>query len=326
MPMNVPAPLPARSLLVIALAIGSVRAKTLEVGTGDELTQALATVQPGDEIVLRIGRYRGTFALAGNIGPLELDDPESKHTGTKVRPAYDGDPGRPLRLTRDQVGPGAPDPLRAKTAIGNPTGWTEDFSPGMANWWSEGGERVWTEHGRLNMAADAPQKPGGGVATAWCRHPLPADFELEFEAHVTASTTAANNINLFFSYSDPSGQLLEETRATRASAAYHLYHRLNGYIVTFLNEAGKARIRLRRNPGFVLLAERHEGECRVGVTYRLSVRKRGGEIVFAVDGRELGRASDPNPWGAGLLGLRTFRTELWWDNVRVRPIGVEGAR
>jgi hypothetical protein len=76
----------------------------------------------------------------------------------------------------------------------------------------------------------------------------------------------------------------------------------------------------------VLLAEHKEGECRAGVTYRLNVRKRGGEIVFAVDGRELARANDPNPWGGGLLGLRTFRTELWWDNVRVRPLGGEGTR
>ena len=258
--------------------------------------------------------------LAGNVGPLELEGPECKHSGTKVLPAYDGDPGKPFRMTREQVGPGAPDPLLAKTAIGSATGWAEDFSHGMANWWSEGGERIWTEHGRLNMSADAPKKPGGGVATTWCRNPLPADFELELEAHVTASSIAANNINLFFSYSDPSGQPLEETRAARASAAYNLYHRLNGYIVTFLNEGGKARIRLRRNPGFVLLAERHEGECRADVTYRLNVRKRGGEIVFAVDGRELGRINDPNPWGAGLLGLRSYRTELWWDNVRVRPL------
>ena len=45
--------------------------------------------------------------------------------------------------------------------------------------------------------------------------------------------------------------------------------------------------------------------------------------MFAVDGRELGRATDPNPWGAGRLGLRTYRTELWWDNVRVRPLSLE---
>jgi hypothetical protein len=76
----------------------------------------------------------------------------------------------------------------------------------------------------------------------------------------------------------------------------------------------------------VLLAEHKEGECRAGVTYRLNVRKRGGEIVFAVDGRELARANDPNPWGGGLLGLRTFRTALWWDDVRVRPLGGEGTR
>lgn len=184
----------------------------------------------------------------------------------------------------------------------------------MAQWWTEGGERVWVEHGRLNVRADAPGEPGGGVSTVWCRRPLPADFELELDAHVVDSSAGVNNINLFFCYSDPAGRLLEETRDARRTADYNLYHKLNGYIATFGREAGAPRTRLRRNPGFNLLSERREGDSRAGVTYRLKVRKQGGEIVFSVDGRELGRAVDPQPWQGGLLGLRTFHTNLWWNN------------
>ena len=92
----------------------------------------------------------------------------------------------------------------------------------------------------------------------------------------------ANNINLFFGYSDPSGKPLHETRDTRSAAACDLYHRLDGYIVTFLNEAGQARVRIRRNPGFRLLAETRSGECRQGLTYHLRVVKQKGEIAFYV--------------------------------------------
>jgi hypothetical protein len=198
----------------------------------------------------------------------------------------------------------------------------ENFSRGMLDWWSEGGERVRVEGGRLLVSADNPKIPGGGVATVWHKATHPGDFQVELDAHVVSSTPGANNINLFFSYSDPSGAPLEETRAERRSAEYSLYHKLNGYIVTFLNDAvagtGKARIRIRRSPGFRLLAETYEYHCRAGRTYHIKITKRGGEIRFSVDGRELLKATDPEPLAGGYFGLRTYRTELWWDNIRLR--------
>jgi hypothetical protein len=207
----------------------------------------------------------------------------------------------------------------------------EDFDHGMDNWWVEGGEKVWVEGGKLNVKADNPALPGGGMATVWLRTPHPADFRLEFDAHVVASTIDTNNINLFFSYSDPSGAPLESTRQLRQTAGYNLYHKLNGYIITFLHEqdprgtassdpSAKARIRIRRDPGFNLLAETHSYNCRKGVTYHMVVVKRGGEIVFSVDGNELLRGTDPHPLGGGLLGLRTYRTWLWWAHIRLQGI------
>jgi hypothetical protein len=204
----------------------------------------------------------------------------------------------------------------------------ESFTSGMENWWSEGGERVWVQDGRLYVKADNPGVPGGTVAAVWCKIPHPADFRLELDAHVVSSSIKANNINLFFSYVDPAGTPLFETRDARRSADYKLYHSLNGYIVTFLNDAAaeggrnpdgstKARVRIRRNPGFHLLAEKFADRCLQGTTYHLAVEKRGGMIVFLVDGTEVLRAADPQPLGGGLLGLRTFRTYLWWDNVKL---------
>jgi hypothetical protein len=207
----------------------------------------------------------------------------------------------------------------------------EDFSSGMQDWWAEGGERVWVEDGRLHVKADDPKVAGGGVATVWWKRPHPANFRLQVDAHVVSSSLEANNINLFFSYADPAGKPLIETREQRRSADYGLYHKLNGYIITFLNdyqaEGGrhadgttKARVRIRRNPGFHLLSETFLERCRQGVTYRLDVVKRGGEIIFGVNGQEMLRARDPEPLGEGIFGLRTFRTYLWWDNIQIEAL------
>jgi hypothetical protein len=188
----------------------------------------------------------------------------------------------------------------------------------------EGGERVWVEDGRLQMKADPAEGAAGAVATAWRRGVQPGNFELELDARVVSSVPNVNNINLFFGYGDPSGVPLEESAGSRQSAAYGLYHQLDGYIITFLNDTetgnGKARVRIRRNPGFKLLAETFAYHCRAGVTYHLKVVKSGGDIRFSVDGSELLRAHDPEPLGPGYFGLRTFRTWLWWDNIRLRPL------
>jgi len=207
----------------------------------------------------------------------------------------------------------------------------EDFSAGMDNWWVEGGESVAVEDGRLVVRADNGQIEGGNVCTVWCKTPHPADFRLELDAHVLKSSADANNINLCRVFSDPDGRPLFDTRADRSSSAYRLYHGLRGNIVTFLNDrlaeggrhgdgSTKARVRIRHCPGFQLLKETFTGHCRQGETYHIAVTRRGGEIAFEVDGREMLRATDPDPPGPGLLGLRTFGTELWWDNVRLRGL------
>jgi len=174
------------------------------------------------------------------------------------------------------------------------------------------------------VKADPAEGAAGSVATVWRRGVQPRNFELELDARVVSSVPNVNNINLFFGYGDPSGVPMEKSAGSRQSAAYGLYHQLNGYIITFLNDtdagSGKARVRIRRNPGFKLLAETFTYHCRAGVTYHLKVVKNGGDIRFSVDGSELLRASDPEPLGPGYFGLRTFRTWLWWDNIRLRPL------
>lgn len=202
-------------------------------------------------------------------------------------------------------------------------------------WWAEGGEKVWVEDGKLHIRANAEgtiardrSNVSGYVCTVWNRTVFKGDVQIEFDAHILASVGGVNNINFFFCYSDPAGRSLFETRASRAGADYNLYHQLNGYIVTFLqgqerirdyhpDGTAKARFRMRRCPGFKLINENHAHHCMQDRTYHITVAKRGGRISYAVDGTVYAEAVDPEPLTEGIIGLRTFRTELWWDNFRV---------
>jgi hypothetical protein len=213
------------------------------------------------------------------------------------------------------------------------TEFFEDFSHGMDRWWVEGGKRVWIQEGRLYVDADpTPEEPNvPAVCTVWCKQPFAGNLRVEFDAHIVRSSLNANNINFFLHFSDPSGTPLYETRALRASADYALYHKLRGNIFTFLNDTDtrpapppadqKARFRIRHCPGFQLLAQAYGYHCRQGVTYRVAIERLGGRLSVVVDGIAWVQGEDSDPPQAGLIGLRTYRTVLWWDNIRVTPLG-----
>ncbi len=201
------------------------------------------------------------------------------------------------------------------------------------NYWAEGGEAAWVSENRLYQKAN-PEGPDkgtveGGVSTIWCRTPLPADVEIRVKACVVASVFGANNINLFLSYAPREGTTLWDSRDERDDGDYAHYHGLDGHIFTFLRDwkytgvtEGEtkdlpARYRIRRCPGFQLLAEKHEGLCEQGKVYDLKIRKKGGELRISVDGQLMLEATDPAPLGGGYFGFRTFRTELWWSDLEV---------
>ena len=208
----------------------------------------------------------------------------------------------------------------------------EEGSAPPEDWWVEGGEKVWIEDGHIRVKANPAEKgQPGHVATVWHRQVFPGDIQVDFDSHVIDSTIDANNINFFMLYTDPEGKPLLETRASRESSAYNLYHVLNGYIFTYLNDfhgeadpyddgSAKGRMRMRRCPGFELMTETYAYHCRKGVTYHVTITKRGGDITFAVDGKVYLQEHDDNPWAEGLIGLRTFQTDLWWDNIKVTEL------
>jgi hypothetical protein len=190
--------------------------------------------------------------------------------------------------------------------------------PLPAGWWSEG-DAAEIRRGRLHVNADTGRFR---QATIWLDRPFSGDLRVEYDVCVLASADVANNVNFFLLYSDPSGMPLYESRQTRPDGSYTKYHNLNGYIFTNVanGEEAPVRIRFRDCPGFNLLAETRQYENRRGKVYHVAIEKRGNRFTYAVDGRTLLDALDDRlnpPHDKGLLGLRTWHTELWWDNLVV---------
>lgn len=201
-----------------------------------------------------------------------------------------------------------------------------------AEWWGEGSTQCGIREGRLYVnatprhgAEPAPQ------ATLWLDREFSGDLQLDFDVHVVSAENLENNVNLFFLFSDPSGAALRSTSPERKAAAYRSYHGMNGYIFTYLangapgsGREAPARLRFRDLPGFDnLLYETYAYEVAQGKTYHVTVRKIGPRFLYSVDGRLLcDRVDDKfNPaHQRGSIGLRTWRTELWWDNIQVRRL------
>lgn len=215
--------------------------------------------------------------------------------------------------------------LGSTMVVGHASVLTEDFSDGMDRWWAEGGKKVWVEDGKLFIDTDVEPGQIGSGATVWLREPIEGNVKITATAHVVASKIKANNINFFLAYSMPNGSDLYTSRDSRADGAYKAYHQLDGYIVTFLNdrhakEGTPARSRLRRCPGFTLMAENFSGTSDIGRSYRCEIIKNGGAIRFYVDGKLQVEAVDPEPLPGGYFGLRTFATLLWWDDIIITPL------
>jgi hypothetical protein len=192
--------------------------------------------------------------------------------------------------------------------------------------WHEGSKAVRIENGRLH--ADANLDNNGedyGASTIWLDKTFEGDICVEFDAHVLSSDGEKNNINFFFLFSDPSGRSLRQTMNKRADGQYGKYHKLSGYVFTFLanGNPGNARFRMRDDPGFHLLQENFAYECKQNKTYHVTVSKERNRITYEVDGTVyMDKVDDTaNPeHKSGIIGFRTWHTELWWDNLKITEL------
>jgi hypothetical protein len=199
-------------------------------------------------------------------------------------------------------------------------------------WWAEGSKAVRLQDGRLLQDAN-PDDSGEDMANSvvWLNREFSGDIRLECDVHVNSAKGDVNDAVIFFLFSDPSGTPLHDTRASRASGKQSLYtDGMNGYVLFYWGKGGvtkPANIRLRDCPGAHLLLEEDAYEIETGKTYRLVVERVGSSLRLYSDGRKLADhdlSADEvaNPiHSKGLIGFKTWNTELWWDNIKVTRVG-----
>jgi|GEM_PF-1004096 Domain of Unknown Function (DUF1080). len=184
-------------------------------------------------------------------------------------------------------------------------------------WVVEGDPEAVAREGRIHVVT--PREPSASdAATLWWREPLPANVLIEFTAGSTfpADETNAANLNLFVHARELDGGAYRFGR----SGSYGEYHKIPNYIFTLTGGFQEGWARARRNPGFHLVSEDRTWRSEVGQSYRFRVLIAGGRLRCWIDGKQVHDFRDPDPLPDGHFALRTWRSRVWWSDVRVAAL------
>jgi hypothetical protein len=187
-------------------------------------------------------------------------------------------------------------------------------------WWSEG-DQASIKNGSLYVNAD---QEGYRRSTIWFNRSFEGNLQIEYDVHFVASSDKANNNNFFLLFSDPDDKTIVQTRKQREDGNYPKYHKFNGYIFTHVrNNEDRSRFRFRDCPGFHLLAETFSEKSEFQKTYHITITKIDNRIQYHIDTQTIFDMIDDRQNAVhqkGLIGFRTWHTELWWDNLIVKRI------
>lgn len=190
-------------------------------------------------------------------------------------------------------------------------------------WTLEGPADVTVAQNELHVATKPAADGTNPGATLWWRDELPADVLIEFMAgaELSAEDNAAN-LNLILQAREADGSPYRPGR----SGKYDEYHSFPNYILTLTGGFQEGWARVRRNPGLGLLAENRGIRSEPGKNYHVRVALTGGRIRCWLNGRLIHDVRDANPLPGGRLALRTWRSRVWWSDVRIyalRPAAEE---
>lgn len=212
--------------------------------------------------------------------------------------------------------------------------------PKDAEWIAEGWGDARIIDGRLHVAPSKMDDKGVPAKVdddhrshmvIWNRRAFPADILVEFTVNHCGSD---DGLTLFFFASEGNnGEDVFDLKLPARRAIYRIYNRdaLRNYTVSYwsrnktdqpgskgYNERFTAR--LRRNPGMDLIATGHSETNESGTKdYKVRLLKVGQHIEFEVDGKVIVEWDDPNPLGAGHIGLRCMSgvKKVTYDDFRV---------
>ncbi len=207
-----------------------------------------------------------------------------------------------------------------------------------AEWVAEGWGGVEIRNGALHVAPwpfDATGNPKPikdkqpSHMVVWNRHKLPPDFALSFDMNTDGSTNGLTI--LFFCANGLNGKDLFDVSLPPRRADYKSYHsgEIENYSDSYWSrnsETEGATNRMRKNPGFALVAEAPSGTTGpANKTYHIEVMKTGGHIEVKINGQSNVTWTDPHPLGAGYIGFRSMSgvTEIRYSHLQISQVSRE---
>jgi len=191
---------------------------------------------------------------------------------------------------------------------------TFDREDWVMRWFAEGDSEVSVRDGKLWIRGTVPEAKN--VATVWYRPELPQNAIVRFRASaVERDWDNAANLNLFLHAREDDGSPVRFGRGGN----YPEYHSFPNYIVTFVGGVRPGWSRVRRNPGFEMLAEA-DVRADVGAEYEITVTIADGRLRYYLNGERIHDVQDPGPLPGGRFGIRTWNTDGWWDTIEFGEI------
>jgi hypothetical protein len=250
----------------------------------------------------------------------------------RIRLVYENDFSRPQKIDREED-------FIQQLPEG---GWRRKGKPAPdAEWVAEGWGGCAVRDGTLRVAPSPfdtrgqpkPVEPGlRSHMVVWNRRIFPGDFLLELDMNPCGSTNGLTIV--LFCAAGKNGEDLFELSLPPRRADYVAYH--SGAIANYTDsywsrntESESLSNRLRRNPGFALVAEGPSlttGPTQV--THHLRILKAGAHIEVEVNGKVLFGWDDPaKPLADGRIGLRSMEgvTMVAYDNFKVWQVVAKSA-
>ena len=190
-----------------------------------------------------------------------------------------------------------------------------DFSVDRGEFVLEGGSELTYRDNRLWWDV-RKTRTKHHYATVWCVREFSGDSVIEYAVRPEVVEKNSNNMN-FIAYAThlDGGSVLRDS-ASR-TGEYPEYHVFNNYLFTYLGKS-RIRARLRRNPGFELLAEKRFARAmEPGRDYRYTMTFQGHRLRVYVDGEKVFDYTDPEPFRRGRHAFRTYNSALSASYFRV---------
>jgi hypothetical protein len=164
--------------------------------------------------------------------------------------------------------------------------------------------------------------------TYWCPEVFAADIEISWDFKPLSGEGLAM---LFFAATGTGGRDLFDPALARRTGHYPQYHSgdVSTFHVSYLRRKWPTERRfrtcnLRKSPGFRLVAQGADplpGPEDADGHYRVSVRKHGPDVRFAIDELELFTFRDNEPLGAGRIGFRQMSPlKAHYRNLEVKEL------